>query len=117
MALKISGTSVIDDNKNLVNVGRIYTTVTNNQTTPKLLVNREFVSVTENGGGAGIGISLPASPVAGNEVAIQVGNFKNITIERNGSKIMGLGEDLTIDRANITVNLFFTDTTRGWRIV
>lgn len=117
MALKINGTSVIDDDKNLVNVVGIYTTVTNNQTTPKLLVNREFVSVTEDGGGSGIEISLPASPVAGNEVAIQVGNFKNTVIERNGSKIMGLDEDLTIDRANITVNLFYTDATRGWRIV
>jgi len=117
MALKISGTSVIDDNKNLVNVGRIYTTVTNNQTTPKTLVNREFVSVTEDSGGSGVTITLPASPVAGNEVAIQVGNFKNTVIAGNGSKVMGLNQNLTIDRANITVNLFYTDETRGWRIV
>jgi hypothetical protein len=117
MALKISGTSVIDDNKNLVNVGRIYTTVTNNQTTPKTLVNREFVSVTEDNGGSGVTITLPASPVAGNEVAIQVGNFKNTVIAGNGSKVMGLNQNLTIDRANITVNLFYTDETRGWRIV
>jgi len=117
MALKISGTSVIDDNKNLVNVGRIYTTVTNNQTINKTIVNREFVSVTEDNGGSGVTITLPASPVSGNEVAIQVGNFKNTVIARNGSNIMGFDQDLTIDRANITVNLFFTDTTRGWRIV
>jgi len=117
MALKINGTSVIDDNKNLVNVGRIYTTVTNNQTTNKLLVNREFVSVTDDNGGSGVTITLPASPVAGNEVAIQVSNFKNTVIGRNGSNIMSLAENLTIDRANITVNLFYTDNTRGWRIV
>jgi hypothetical protein len=114
MALKIGGTSVIDDDKNLVNVGRIYTTVTNNQTSSKTIVNREFVSVTV---GSGVTITLPASPETGNEVAIQVGNFNNTVIGRNTKKIMGLDEDLTIDRENVTVNLFYTDNTRGWRIV
>jgi hypothetical protein len=113
MAIQISGTNVIDNDKNLVNAGRIYTTVSNNQTTSKTLGNREFVSVV----GAGLTMTLPASPAAGNEVAIQVGDFTDTVIGRNSQNIMGLAEDMTIDVANRTVNLFFTDATRGWRIV
>jgi hypothetical protein len=113
MAIQISGTNVIDNDKNLVNAGRIYTTVSNNQTTDKTLGNREFVSVV----GAGLTMTLPASPAAGNEVAIQVGDFTDTVIGRNSQNIMGLAEDMTIDVANRTVNLFFTDATRGWRVV
>ena len=109
----ISGTTIIDNDKNLVNAGRIYTTVSNNQTTSKTLGNREFVSVV----GAGLTMTLPASPAAGNEVAIQVGNFTNTVIGRNSQNIMGLAENMTIDVADVTVNLFFTDATRGWRVV
>jgi hypothetical protein len=113
MAIQISGTNVIDNDRNLVNAGRIYTTVSNNQTTSKTLGNREFVSVV----GAGLTMTLPASPAAGNEVAIQVGNFTNTVIGRNSQNIMGLAENMTIDVADVTVNLFFTDATRGWRVV
>jgi hypothetical protein len=113
MAIQISGTNVIDNSRNLVNAGRIYTTVSNNQTTSKTLGNREFVSVTT----AGLTMTLPASPAAGNEVAIQVGDFTDTVIGRNSQNIMGLAEDMTIDVANRTVNLVFTDATRGWRVV
>ena len=113
MAIQISGTDVIDNDKNLVNAGRIYTTVSNNQTTSKTLGNREFVSVV----GAGLTMTLPASPAAGNEVAIQVGDFTDTVIGRNSQNIMSLAEDMTIDVANRTVNLVFTDATRGWRVV
>jgi hypothetical protein len=113
MAIQISGTTVIDNSNNLINAGRIYTTVTNNQTTGKTLGNREFVSVTS----AGLTMTLPASPAAGNEVAIQVGAFTDTVIGRNSQNIMGLAEDMTIDVADVTVNLFFTDATRGWRVV
>ena len=113
MAIQISGTTVIDNSNNLVNAGRIYTTVSNNQTTSKTLGNREFVSVV----GAGLTMTLPASPAAGNEVAIQVGDFTDTVIGRNSQNIMSLAENMTIDVANRTVNLVFTDATRGWRVV
>jgi hypothetical protein len=113
MAIQISGTNVIDNDRNLVNAGRVYTTITNNQTTSKTLGNREFVSVTT----AGLTMTLPASPAAGWEVKIQVGDFTDTIVARNGQNIMGLAEDMTIDVANITVSLLFTDATRGWRIV
>jgi hypothetical protein len=113
MAIQISGTNVIDNDRNLVNAGRVYTTITNNQTTSKTLGNREFVSVTS----AGLTMTLPASPAAGNEVKIQVGDFDNTVIARNSQNIMGLAENMTIDVADVTVSLLFTDATRGWRIV
>ena len=114
MAIQITGTDVIDNDKNLVNVGRIYTTVTNNQTTSKTLGNREFVSVV----GAGLTMTLPASPSAGFEVAVGIATTSvNTVIARNSQNIMGLAENMTVDVANITVNLVYTDATGGWRIV
>ena len=114
MAIQITGTDVIDNDKNLVNVGRIYTTVTNNQTTSKTLGNREFVSVV----GSGLTMTLPASPAAGWEVAVGIATTSvNTVIARNSQNIMGLAENMTVDVANITVNLVYTDATGGWRIV
>lgn len=120
MAIQISGTNVIDNSRNLTNivgftstVNSVWSTITNNQTTSKTLVNREFVSVT----GSGLTMTLPANPSAGWEVAIQVGNFTNTNIARNGQNIMGLAEDMTIDITEITANLLYTDSTRGWRII
>lgn len=111
MAIKISGTNVIDNSRNLVNVNRIYTTVSTTSAN-KTLVNREFVYVTANAKT----ITLPASPQAGWEVAISVGTFADTVIGRNGANIMGLAENLTIDQADVTLSLFYVDSTRGWRI-
>jgi hypothetical protein len=67
---------------------------------------------------AGLTITLPASPSAGSEVSVTIaGNFTNTIIARNGQNIMSLAEDLTIDRADVTVTLLYVDATRGWRIV
>jgi len=80
----------------------------------KTLVNRERCTVIAGG----LTITLPASPSAGNEVTVTVGgSFTNTTIARNGSNIMSLAENLTIDKANISVTLYYVDATRGWRII
>jgi hypothetical protein len=80
----------------------------------KMLINRERCTVTA----AGLTITLPASPTAGSEVAITVlGTITDTIIARNGQNIMSLAEDLTIDRADVTVTLYYVDATRGWRIV
>lgn len=82
--------------------------------TSKTLANRERCSVTA----AGQTITLPASPQAGWEVAITVaGSFTDTVIARNGANIMSLAEDFTIDRADVTVTLYYVDVTRGWRII
>lgn len=79
----------------------------------KTLANGEFCTVTASGRT----ITLPANPSAGWLVAISVLNFTNTVIGRNTQNIMGLAENMTIDKANVTVTLCFVDATRGWRIV
>ena len=89
-----------------------YTTTTT--ATSKTLANRERCTVTA----ATQTITLPASPAAGWEVAITVaGTFTDTIVARNGVNIMSLAEDLTINRANATVTLYYVDATRGWRII
>lgn len=112
MAIQISGTTVINNDKELGSgLTSIYDVVSTTATS-KTLVNREFCTVTA----AGQTITLPASPTAGNEVVISVGDFENTVIGRNSSNIMGLAEDMTIDSKDSAVNLVFIDATRGWRI-
>jgi hypothetical protein len=91
-----------------------FTTITANQTTSKTIVNKEFCVVT----GAGVTITLPATPSAGFEVAVGIATTSlNTVIARNSTNIMSLAENLTVDTANVVVNLVYTDATRGWRIV
>ena len=80
----------------------------------KTLVDYELCTVLA----AGLTITLPALPAAGNMVGICIaGEITNTTIERNAQNIMGLAENMTIDKGNVTVTMVFVDSTRGWRIV
>jgi hypothetical protein len=81
--------------------------------TSKTLVENEFCIVTA----AGQTISLPTSPVAGNQVAIGVRNFANTVVGRNGQLIEGLTEDLTFDVPNSTYEFVFSGATYGWVLV
>jgi hypothetical protein len=90
-----------------------FTTVTPNRTTNKTLVNREIVQAAV----PGLTITLPSNPSPGWEVAIGVGNFINTVIGRNGENIMGLGENVTIDSPNLTLNLIYIGPPEGWRIL
>ena len=73
--------------------------------------NRYFLN------GATITLTLPASPTAGDTVAISEmgGNADNI-IGRNGSNIQSLAEDMTIDTAYASFQLQYVDATIGWAI-
>jgi uncharacterized protein (DUF2345 family) len=63
-------------------------------------------------------VTLPASPSAGQTVWVTVGNGRTDTvIARNGQNIMSLAEDMTVDNANVTVQLRFINSTLGWRLV
>jgi hypothetical protein len=80
----------------------------------KNLINGELCTVTA----AGITVTLPASPSQGNEVVVVVGGaFTDTIVARNGSNIMSLAENLTIDRGNVSITLLYVDATRGWRII
>jgi hypothetical protein len=81
--------------------------------TSKTLVNGEICTVTA----AGQTITLPASPTQGWQAGVSVaGTFTDTIIARNGSNIMSLAENMTVDTANISVTLVYIDATRGWRI-
>lgn len=119
MAIQISSTTVIDNSRNLANIASFDSTVTSvwdtvtTTATSKTLVNREYCAVTA----AGQTITLPASPSAGWEVVIVVdGTFTNTVVGRNGQNIMGLAEDMTLDRANAAMNFLFVNASEGWRV-
>lgn len=112
MAIQISGTTVINNQAELATgLVSAYDTVTSTAV-GKTLTNREHCTVTA----AGQTITLPASPAAGNEVVIIVGNFTDTVVARNGSNIMGLAEDMTIDSAYAAMNFLYVDATQGWRV-
>jgi hypothetical protein len=66
-------------------------------------------------------VTLPASPSAGNVVAVSDYNStaatNTITIGRNGSNINGAASNLTISKANSAVQLVYVDATTGWQSV
>jgi len=70
---------------------------------------------------SGLTLTLPASPVLGDEVVITdiAGTAFNtpVNIARNGSLIQGLAEDMPFNINNASVRLVFSNTTYGWRII
>jgi hypothetical protein len=67
--------------------------------------------------GAGLNITLPASPDSGDIIGIsEVVGDDTSTILRNGSKIMGNDSDLTLDVAYVQSTLTYTGDTVGWAL-
>ena len=66
---------------------------------------------------AGVTITLPSSPTAGDVVYIAHGNFTNTVIGRGGSNVMGAARDLTVDVANMGLTLAYTTAARGWALI
>ena len=65
-----------------------------------------------------ITITLPASPTVGDWVKISNRSGTETTvIARNGSNIMGLAEDFTVDILNFVATFVYANTTQGWVIV
>ena len=128
MAIRISGTAVIDDSRNLANIAGIdattkstlqaaglggiaYTKKTANYTA----VNGDGI-IADTTAGA-FTVTLPASPSAGNAVYITDGGAwgtNNLTVGRNGSTIEGAAENLTLDITGAAVQCIFDGTT--WQV-
>jgi hypothetical protein len=54
----------------------------------------------------------------GDTVWLTVGNGRTDTvIARNGENIMSLAENLTVNNANVTVQLRYINASLGWRLV
>jgi hypothetical protein len=109
MAIQISGNTVINDQRELgAALTSAYDVVTAAGTAT--IANRTVYYVTSNSQT----ITLPASPSAGNEVVIMVGNYTGVIVARNSSNIMGLAEDMTLDKAYAAMTFIYVDATRGW---
>ena len=68
--------------------------------------------------GAAFNLTLPASPSAGNVVAVadygNTWNTKNLTILRNGSNIEGSASDFVCNQQGATITFVYVDATKGW---
>ena len=75
-----------------------------------------FVNTTSGA----ITVTLPASPSAGDIVAVKdyanTFDTNNVTLGRNSSKIGGADIDGTLSEEGIAVTLVFIDSTRGWLV-
>tara|TARA_R110000868_G_scaffold298903_1_gene559059 strand:- start:425 stop:766 length:342 start_codon:yes stop_codon:yes gene_type:complete len=112
MAIKISGTSVINDQARVATGMQSIHDRVFSVGVSTTLQNLDYCSVTI----AGLTITLPPTPTSGNQVTVKVGNFSNTVVGRNSSNIMGLSENMTINVVNSAVDLIFVDSTRGWEI-
>lgn len=68
-----------------------------------------------------VSLTLPASPAIGDQPIniMHVGGdiaSNPITVLRNGNRIMGLTEDMTVNTPNASFGLAYCNATRGWRI-
>lgn len=69
---------------------------------------------------AAITLTLPASPAAGDRITVSdlgKAGVSNITLARNSQPIQGLAEDLVINIGGATVQLVYSNSTYGWRLV
>ena len=66
-------------------------------------------------------VTLPASPQTGDQVSLVdlAGTFdtNNLTVGRNSLKIMGLSEDLVVSTENAGIQLVYSGSTNGWKLV
>ena len=112
--LEVTGVSTTS---NLVVANSVFTVISTTSTN-KTIVNREYCTAVTGvaGTNANITITLPASPQPGWEVGVAVGGtFLDTLIARNGSNIMSLAEDMTLNREYIPVQLVYVDAAVGWR--
>lgn len=65
-------------------------------------------------------LTLPAAASVGDTVGVKDGgsswDTNNLTIARNGLKIMALEEDMTVSTPNMTLELVYASAAKGWRV-
>ena len=81
-------------------------------------VNNDRLMADTSGGT--FAITLPASPSLGDTIRIMdvSGSFatNNLTVQRNGNKIMGDTADMTVSTKNASFSLVYSNATNGWRL-
>ena len=58
--------------------------------------------------------TLPPTPESGDRVSVMNLTTGNPVVDRNGSNIMALAQNLSIDSENASFQLIYTDVTNGW---
>ena len=107
---QIGITVTYDDVNNRINFANYNITTTS---VNKTLSNLEYCTVSSSG----LTLTLPSSPSVGDKVAIGIGdNYTNTIISRNGSNIMGIAENITVDVGYVTLTLIYINSTFGWRV-
>lgn len=67
---------------------------------------------------AALTATLPITPTVGDWVVISNrSNVRTVTIARNGSNIMGLAENMTLDTVNPAFKLTYANATQGWVLI
>ena len=117
MSIQVSGTVVIDDSRNLINInnaaalGALTVSVVSG-TTQTATAGNQYVLTNA----AATTVTLPASPSSGDTVWITITNgLSTNVIARNGQTIMGVAEDMTANMGNATIELRFVNS--SWRLV
>jgi len=109
MAIKISGTTVIDDNRAFLNQKFKTVTISANTT-----ANNGLYYV----GTSTLTLTLPSSPAAGDIVGFSnLSDTTTCVIGRNSENIQGTAEDLTIDQTNAAIVLQYSGASKGWVFV
>lgn len=103
------GSSVANNTSDIATLLDAQTTFTFTSVNKTLEVNEKCL-VSESGKT----ITLPASPSEGDQVGVIVEDFTDTIVARNGSTIMGLSEDLTINKENASVDFVYID--EDWKI-
>lgn len=96
----------------LSNAGSSLPAVEVNSSQPVVSGTRYFIAANS------ITLTLPANPTFGDFIQFvpETSTFTNVTIARNGQRIMGLLEDMIADGAGVSFGLTYSDSTNGWRI-
>jgi hypothetical protein len=118
-------TLVFDPITKIVSLGRVGNADITVDLSP--LTERVDIVTTATGLTMGLGLfyhltnssqtmTLPTGVSGGERCELSVRNFTNTTVARNGNKIMGLAEDMTLDYAYATTKFTFIDSAYGWSV-
>ena len=99
----------------VLGVDNTYVTATNNTT-----LTEPFCTVLADMSGGTWTLTLPSSPAQGDKIRIidykKSADSNNLTVNRNGSNIMGDSADLTVGTQGASFELLYTDASSGWVI-
>jgi hypothetical protein len=116
--LKISGGTISGDTLTISGGGGISWQTTAQTSNFTALVNEAYFVNTTAGA---ITVTLPLSPNAGEQIRFldlaSTFDTNNLTIGRNGNKIMGLTENLIVSTEDASIGLIYTGSTFGWKLI